>query len=190
VDNVKGPRVPLPVDDGAHTPQVVAAGDHHKVASVKLDEFLHLAGGDVDLHGVVDLDQGVGVADGAAVVGGDVRHVLGPGGNLAHAAQLVSGLLWLDPVDNKASLHVVEDAEVLIGSFNGNNIHEASGEGVVSSDLAINLDEALLDNLLHLLVRESIPQTVPKEQCHGEALTRLVGASAGLGGLWVRWEDV
>ena len=59
------------------------------LTSVKLDEFLHLAGGDVDLHGVVDLDQGVGVADGAAVVGGDVRHVLGPGGNLAHTAQLV-----------------------------------------------------------------------------------------------------
>ena len=48
-----------------------------------------LAGADVDLDGVVDLDEGVRVADGASVVGAQVGHTLGPDPHPADFAELV-----------------------------------------------------------------------------------------------------
>lgn len=48
-----------------------------------------LAGGDVDLNGVVGVDQWIGVADGTAVVCDQVRNLLGSDGNALDFAQLV-----------------------------------------------------------------------------------------------------
>lgn len=57
--------------------------------SIKLDEICNLAGVQVDADRVVDLDKGVGVADGAGVVGHQVGDSLGANEELLHLAQLV-----------------------------------------------------------------------------------------------------
>lgn len=59
------------------------------LTSIKLDEICDLAGVQVDADRVVDLDEGVGVADGAGVVGHQVRDALGADQDLLHLAQLV-----------------------------------------------------------------------------------------------------
>ena len=87
-----------PVHDDADTSGVSASGDHADVAGLELDEVHNLVGGDVNPDGVVDLDQGVGVTDGPAVVGGQHGDVVGADGDLEDAAQLVLGLLAGDPV--------------------------------------------------------------------------------------------
>lgn len=56
---------------------------------VELDEVCDLAGVQVDADGVVDLDEGVGVADGAGVVGHQVGDALGADDDLLHLTQLV-----------------------------------------------------------------------------------------------------
>lgn len=56
---------------------------------VKLDEVLDFSCANVQHDRVVDLDQRVGVADGAAVVCGDVGNALGGYTNFTNTAQLV-----------------------------------------------------------------------------------------------------
>ena len=63
--------------------------DHADVADVKLDVLNHLPGLELDLHGVVHFDERVRVADGAAVVGGDVGDAAVADLLVSHAAQLV-----------------------------------------------------------------------------------------------------
>ena len=59
------------------------------LTDVELDELLDLARGDVDLNGVVDLYQGVGVADGAGVVGREEGNTLQSNRELPNLAKLV-----------------------------------------------------------------------------------------------------
>lgn len=63
VDNVETTIVTLTVGDNTNTTHVTTTSSHGDNTSVKTDEVNNLAGGNVDLHGVVDLDGRVGVAD-------------------------------------------------------------------------------------------------------------------------------
>lgn len=92
------------------------------------------------------------------------------------------GLLSGDPVKSEASLDVVEETEVLAGLLNGDDVHESGGVGGVSADLAVDLDQTLLDDGGDLLLGEGVLQPVPEEDDQGEALAGLVGTSRGLGG--------
>lgn len=74
-------------------------------------------------------------------------------------------------------------AEVLISLLDGDDVHEASGVGGISADLAVNSDQALLQDGLHLLARQRVLQTVAQHQHQGQALPLLVRAGGGLGGL-------
>jgi len=108
--------------------------------------------------------------------------ILRPSLHFTDAAQLVLGLGGSDAVDDEPALDIVDDAEVLSGLLNLDDIHETSGELGVGPELAINLDEALLADGLDLLHGKSILQTVPEEESNGERLSLLVGSRAGLDG--------
>jgi hypothetical protein len=68
VDNVEATIVTLTVGDDTNTTHVATTSDHDDDTSVELDEVGDLAGGKVDLDGVVDLDSRVGVTDATQVV--------------------------------------------------------------------------------------------------------------------------
>lgn len=63
VDNVETTIVSLAVSDDTHTTHVATTSNHGNHTGVEADEIGHLAGGEVDLDRVVDLDGGVGVSD-------------------------------------------------------------------------------------------------------------------------------
>jgi len=63
VDNVEASVVALTVGDHTDTAHVATTGNHHKHTGIELDEVRHLASGQVDLDGVVDLDGWVRVTD-------------------------------------------------------------------------------------------------------------------------------
>lgn len=63
VDNVEASVVALAVGDDTNTAHVTTTSGHGDNTSVELDEVGDLAGGEVDLDGVVDLDGWVRVAD-------------------------------------------------------------------------------------------------------------------------------
>lgn len=63
VHNVETSIVTLAVGDDTNTTHVATTGSHGDDTSVELDELGDLAGGQIDLHGVVNLDGWVRVAD-------------------------------------------------------------------------------------------------------------------------------
>merc|ERR1712203_955554 len=159
----------LSLDMMVSHPSGVSASSHHaQVAGVEGDGVLDLTRGDVHLDRIVNLDDGVRVSDGPAVSGVEVGHSVGSNLDLPHLAQLVLRLLSGDPVHREPALHVVDDTEVFSSFLYLDDIHEPSWELWVSADLAVNLDEPLLQNGLDLLGGQSVLQTVPDEQSDGE----------------------
>ena len=56
VHDVEGSRVSLSGHDGSNSSGVPASSDHAEVAGIELDGVLDLAGGDIDLDRVVNLN--------------------------------------------------------------------------------------------------------------------------------------
>ena len=178
VDDLEAARVLLQLGDHADATDVSAARDLHQVAHLEGDSLDDLAGLEVDLDGVVRLDVGVGVSDSSAVVGGEVRDALLADDGRADAAQLELGLLGGDSVDDVAALGVVQEAEVLVGLLDRDDVHVAGRVARVAADLAVDLDELLQDDERHLAAGERVFEAVAEQDHHGEALTELVGAVA------------
>jgi hypothetical protein len=108
-----------------------------------LDHEVDLLGGEVQLHGVSLLDVGMGVSDGSAIVGHDVRNLVLADSLLDDLAELEAGFFGVNSVWLESTLGVEKDSEVLVGLLDGDDIHVSEGESVISSDLSINLDETL-----------------------------------------------
>lgn len=66
VDDVETSIVALTVGDDTNTTHVATTSGHGNGAGIELDEVGDLASGELDLDGVVDLDQRVRVADAIA----------------------------------------------------------------------------------------------------------------------------
>ena len=79
-------------------------------------------------------------------------------------------------MDGETTLDIVEETEVLARLLDGDDVHEAGGEGLVSADLAVDLDETLLDNSSDLLAGEGVLHAVTQEDGEGEGLAELVRA--------------
>lgn len=75
--------------DDTNTTQVTTTRNHANITRVELDEIVDLSSGNINLNGVVGLDQGVRVADGAAVVKHKIGNLLWSLADLLDAAQLV-----------------------------------------------------------------------------------------------------
>lgn len=180
-DDVEGTLVALNVLEGTDAASVAALGEHDHGSELELEDVGHLAGGNVDLDGVVDLDVGVGVADGTSVVGDEDGDLLSGDEDLVDTAELVGGLLAVDAVEDEAALGVEEEAEAVAGLLELDDVHETGGVVEVGADLAVDLDAALHADLHALLAGQGVLEAVAKDDGDGEALAHLVGASGGAG---------
>ena len=186
VGDLVGTGVVLDVLEDTNTTDVVSAGNEDGGAVVELDDAVNGVGLQVDLDGVVLLDVGVGVADGAAVVGHHVGDLVFAEDLALDAAELVLSLLGVNADGHEAALHVVEDAEVLRGLGQRDDVHEAEGVLGVAAHLSVNkhvLGLAVAADLVALLLGERVLQALAEEDAHGDALTELVGTSGGAGGV-------
>jgi hypothetical protein len=122
VDDGVGTRVLLDMLENTHTSKIVPASDHYEVSNAELDAILDLLSLEVELYGVVLLNVGVGVADGAAIMSGDEWHSLGSQLHTLNFAQLVLGFVLLNGMQGKFALDVEQKAEVLTGALNRDNI--------------------------------------------------------------------
>lgn len=77
------------IRDDPHTTQISAPRDHTEVPHVEFDVVRDLPAGNVDSNGVVHLDGGVGVADGASVVSDAIRDSFLAQRHSLHLSQLV-----------------------------------------------------------------------------------------------------
>jgi len=182
VDNVERTGVSFDARDGANTASVSAGSEHAQVANIELDEINLLASGKVYLNSVMLLDEGVGVSDGAAIVGGDEWDALLGQSLLVYTAELVLGFFTLDAVKDETALGVVKETEGVASLGDGDNIHETCGETFVSADLAVNLYKAFHADSVAFSLGEGVLKAVTEDDDEGKGLTELVRASTGAGG--------
>jgi len=181
MDDIETSVVFFLVLDDTDATQVAPAGDHGQDAGIKLDVFVDFVGDEVVLHGVSGLDQGVGVADGSSVVRDQVGNSAHSDGDSLDFQKLVPGFFAGDSVNSKATLGVVEKTEILVGSFDSNDIHESGRILSVSSDFSIDLDESLMTNGHDFSVGQGVLQSVSEQENQRKTFPKFVGT-----GGWTR----
>lgn len=114
MDDVETARMSFPGRDDPHSAQIVASSHHAQVTRFELDEVHDLVVDQVVADSVVDFDQRVGIADGAAVVCRQVRDTFRTHRHFSHFQQLVRCLLFRDLVQNESAFHIVQQAEEVV----------------------------------------------------------------------------
>ena len=89
-------------------------------------------------------------------------------------------------MDCEAAFGVVHQSEVLAGLVNRDDIHVAGWVCRVCSDFAIDLYEALHDDLLDLTAIESVLETISDEDDKRKAVAELVRTRRGAGSVCTR----
>jgi len=153
----------------------MASSNCAKISSFELDEVQNLAGRNIKSDDIVNLDQRVWITDGSAIVRNKVRNALWAGSHFLDAAKLVFCFLGGNLVEDKSALDVIQQTEVVSGLFNGDDIHESSWIIGVSSDLAIDLDGALHDNLGHLGPCQGVLEPIAEHDNQRQGLPKFVG---------------
>lgn len=184
VSNVVRTVVDFDVLEDTDATNIVSSSDEDTGTVLELEAGIDVTGGEVELDGVVDADLGVRVTDGSTVVGDNVGDGVLTDALLLDLAEfeLRLGLRDLDSLES--SLNVVEDSEGLSGLGDGNDVHEAEGESVVSADLVVHSDVSVVlvsADLEALNAGESVLQSVSEEDREGDALSHLVGTSGRSG---------
>jgi hypothetical protein len=147
----------LSVGDHTSSSQVSTSGHHTQVTSVKLDEVGYLASLQIDLNGVIHLDEGIRVVNGSDIMSHQMRDSFCAHKDFSHFVQLLVGLLRCNTMNSKVTLSVIDQMEILYSLVNADEIHKPSRVGYISLDFAMNLNEALHANLLHFISCEGIP---------------------------------
>mmetsp|Transcript_23202 Transcript_23202/g.43464 ORF Transcript_23202/g.43464 Transcript_23202/m.43464 type:complete len:233 (-) Transcript_23202:27-725(-) len=188
VHNVERTRVHFLTDNDTDTASVSTLSDHRHVSNVELDAINDLVLLDIELHSVVNLDLRIRIADGASIVGNNVRdgsslsllsrvaadHALGTLSLLDDLEELELGISSVDLLEDEASLDIVEETELLVGLGNGDDIHEASRVVGVGADLHVNFDKTAHDNHSHFATGKSVLKTVAEDKTERKALAKLV----------------
>lgn len=112
----------LTVYDNARATHVTTAGDHDQVSRIEFCDAGDFILGKVEPHGIVHLDDGIGVTNCTSVVSNNVGYAPVAESHLLHLEELVCRLLDSDPVDNEATLDIVKQAEVLARLLDGEHI--------------------------------------------------------------------
>jgi len=84
VNNIETTGMPFTMSYNASTTHVAPASDHDDVAGIKfhkVDDFVLLQ---VELDGVIDPNERIGIADSTTIVGNDIGDAFRADGNLSH----------------------------------------------------------------------------------------------------------
>jgi hypothetical protein len=184
VDNFVGSRVLLESLDGSDSTDVISSGDHNLSSDLEFEAGGDFVGSQVELDGVVDLDEGVGESEGSSVVGDNIRDTLGAHSSSLDSAELEFGFAGGDLGKSESTFAVVEESVVGFSLEEGDDIHESNGEFVILSDLSVDGDVTVLseDDHLGFSSSEGDLQFVSQEDVEGDTLSQFVGTLRGLSG--------
>jgi hypothetical protein len=89
-------------------------------------------------------------------------------------------------VNRETALGVIDQSEVLARLVDGDHVHVSRRVCGVCSDFAIDLDEALHDDLLDFTAIEGVLETVSDEDNERKAVTELVRAGGRMRSICTR----
>ena len=142
--DVESSQVSFPVHDHSHSPDVISSGDVAQVLDVQLHIVHHLASRQVHLDCIMHINFGMGIPNGSCVVGDNVGDLVWSNFLLDDSANLSFGIFGLDWDKSELSFDIVHDPVVFIGLVDGNDVHHACWESMVSSHFPIDLHIAVL----------------------------------------------
>ena len=157
VCDVERTRMTLDVLDQTNTPKIASTNNHAEVAEIEFNNVDDFASFNVDFNGVGDLDDWIRVANGAAVVCDDEWHAFGADQLVTHATQLELCFGWQDFENREAAFDVVQQAKVLVGFWNLNDVHEAARKRGVGAHFAVDFHQALHEDLRAFASSQSVP---------------------------------
>ena len=108
--------------DNTRSTHVATSSNHDQVSGIKFSDADNLILGEVKPDSIVHFDTGVGITNCTSVMGDDIGHASVAESDLLYLEELVDRLLRRNPMDNKAALDIVQQAEVIIRLFNGEDI--------------------------------------------------------------------
>ena len=167
----------LNVHESTHSSTVVTLGDHSHGSKVKFQDIAGLSGGNIDLHGVTDLNIRVRVSQSSTVMGNGARDLSSTDVDLVDSAKLVLSFFSLDAVQDIASFGVIQQSEAIVRLFQLDDIHETGRIILVSADLSVNLDATFHADLLAFLASQRILETLTKDNSDRQAFSKLVRSS-------------
>jgi hypothetical protein len=166
--------------NNTNTTQIATSRNSAEVSHFEFHESIDLASLKVKLDSIIDLNVGMRIADGSAIMKGNVRDSFGSQLKSLDLAELILGLLRSDLLESESALGVVEQSESSIGDLiDGNHIHETSGISDVGSHFVIYFDQSLHANKSHLSPCESELESVPQKDDQRERLPQLVRTRRG-----------
>jgi len=178
----KGSVVSLNVHHLTHSPSIAAARKHNHGAGLKLVNLCHFARRNVQSHAVVDFHVGIGVTQGASVVGDGHRNLFARDKHLGDAAQFGLGVLAGETVQHESALSIEQETESIAALLEFDHVHKTGGEIVIRADLAVYLDATLHADLHALLVGEGVLKAISEDDTEGNAHALFVGTWGRLGG--------
>jgi len=174
VDNIETTIVALTMCHYTHTTHVTSTSNHDQDTGIEGDIFGNFVCGEVNLDGVIDLDERVGVSNGSGIVCDKVRDSLLSKLHSLDLGQFVGSLLWCNSVDSESSFGVVDETEVLTSLLDGDDVHKTGWVGGIGADFSIDLDQPLHEDGLDFTSIESVLETVSQEDDKWETITELV----------------
>ena len=112
--NIKVTNVLLAMHDNTRSAHVTTSSDHDQISGIKFSDADNLVLGEVKPDGIVHLDRRVGITDCTSVVGDNIGHASVAKSDLLYFEELIGRLLRRNPVDDKAALDIVQQAEVIV----------------------------------------------------------------------------
>ena len=122
--NIKVTNVLLAMHDNTRSAHVTTPSNHDQVSGIKFSDSDDLILGEVKSDGIVHPDHGVGITNCTSVVGDDIGHASIAESDLLYLEELITRFLRLNPVDDKAALDIVQQAEVIVRLLNGKDIYQ------------------------------------------------------------------
>jgi hypothetical protein len=128
MDDVETTNMLLLVHNDTSTTHVTSTSNDYDVTRVEFHEVDNFVLFNVELNGVVDLNERVGVTDGSAVMCNNVRNSTSTDSDTANLEELVGGLFRSDPMDGEPTLDIVEETEVFTRFFDRDDIYRGNIE--------------------------------------------------------------
>jgi hypothetical protein len=119
-------------------------------------------------------------------MGNDIWNLVLSEGFSHDLAKFERGFFGINGNGLEASFNVQKDAEMFASLGNGNDVHESTGESVISSDLVIDLNVSVVlvfADLEDFLSVESVLQSVSEENREGKTLSHFMGSGSGTSGI-------
>lgn len=196
VDDVERSGVSFAVADNTNETLVGTASEHGDVANVELDVVDAFAGGQIKFNGIKGFDVGVGVADGTAVVGDNVRdgaalasvtgvatsHSFAAFSDLFDAQKLELGFFVAESVKNVASLGVIQQTEVFVGLRDTDNILETGRVADVCAYFVVDRNHTAHADHHNFTTSQGVLEAVSEHQTQGQTFTKLVRTLRRTGG--------